>query len=94
MCLRRSAVWGASIWGTEGRRFKSSQPDNKNHRSGGVVGPLGWGGGQWFSEAGHGWDLKSRELVTRAPAKEPISNNGKWLASSPVRLGPYPLPST
>ena len=26
-CLLRSAVWGASIWGTEGRRFKSSQPD-------------------------------------------------------------------
>ena len=27
--LRRSAVWGASIWGTEGRRFKSSQPDKE-----------------------------------------------------------------
>jgi hypothetical protein len=27
--LRRSAVWGASIWGTEGREFKSPQPDNK-----------------------------------------------------------------
>jgi len=28
-CLRRSAVWGASIWGTEGREFKSPQPDKK-----------------------------------------------------------------
>ena len=27
--LRRSAVWGASIWGTEGREFKSPQPDNQ-----------------------------------------------------------------
>ena len=26
-CLRRSGVWGASIWGTEGREFKSRQPD-------------------------------------------------------------------
>jgi len=26
--LRRSTVWGASIWGTEGREFKSPQPDN------------------------------------------------------------------
>ena len=26
-CLRRSAVWGASIWGTEGPEFKSRQPD-------------------------------------------------------------------
>ena len=34
--LRRSAVWGASIWGTEGPEFKSRQPDNKNHRSGPV----------------------------------------------------------
>ncbi|MDP7258063.1 MAG: hypothetical protein QF419_01700, partial [Acidimicrobiales bacterium] len=25
--LCRSAVWGASIWGTEGREFKSPQPD-------------------------------------------------------------------
>ena len=29
-CLCRSAVWGASIWGTEGREFKSPQPDNKS----------------------------------------------------------------
>ena len=28
--LRRSAVWGASIWGTEGSEFKSRQPDNRN----------------------------------------------------------------
>ena len=27
--LRRSAVWGASIWGTEGREFKSPQPDKQ-----------------------------------------------------------------
>ena len=33
--LRRSAVWGASIWGTEGREFKSPQPDNKNRSLGG-----------------------------------------------------------
>ena len=26
--LRRSAVWGASIWGTEGPEFKSRQPDH------------------------------------------------------------------
>jgi len=25
--LRRSAVWGASIWGTEGPEFKSRQSD-------------------------------------------------------------------
>jgi hypothetical protein len=25
--LRRSALWGASVWGTEGREFKSRQPD-------------------------------------------------------------------
>ena len=29
-CLHRSALWGASVWGTEGREFKSPQPDNKN----------------------------------------------------------------
>ncbi len=29
MCLRRSAVWGALIWGTEGREFKSPQPDKQ-----------------------------------------------------------------
>ena len=29
MCLRRSAVWGAANWGTEGREFKSSQPDKQ-----------------------------------------------------------------
>ena len=29
-CLGRSEVWGASVWGTEGREFKSPQPDNKN----------------------------------------------------------------
>jgi NAD(P)-dependent dehydrogenase (short-subunit alcohol dehydrogenase family) len=29
VCLRRSAVWGASIWGTEGREFKSPQPDKE-----------------------------------------------------------------
>ena len=34
-CLRRSAVWGASIWGTEGPEFKSRQPDNKNRSLGG-----------------------------------------------------------
>ncbi|MDP7258025.1 MAG: hypothetical protein QF419_01510, partial [Acidimicrobiales bacterium] len=28
-CLRRSAVWGASIWGTEGPEFKSRQPDKQ-----------------------------------------------------------------
>ena len=28
--LRRSAVWGASIWGTEGPEFKSRQPDRNN----------------------------------------------------------------
>ena len=28
-CLRGSAVWGASIWGTEGREFKSPQPDKQ-----------------------------------------------------------------
>ena len=27
--LRRSAVWGASIWGTEGPEFKSRQPDKQ-----------------------------------------------------------------
>ena len=27
--LRRSAVWGTSIWGTEGREFKSPQPDKQ-----------------------------------------------------------------
>ena len=27
--LCRSAVWGASIWGTEGREFKSPQPDKE-----------------------------------------------------------------
>ncbi len=26
--MRRSTVWGASIWGTEGPEFKSPQPDN------------------------------------------------------------------
>ena len=31
--LRRSAVWGASIWGTEGPEFKSRQPDRKPSRS-------------------------------------------------------------
>ena len=35
-CLRRSAVWGASIWGTEGREFKSPQPDNNKRRSDGI----------------------------------------------------------
>ena len=33
--LRRSAVWGASIWGTEGPEFKSRQPDHQ--RPGQVV---------------------------------------------------------
>ena len=28
-CLCRSAVWGASIWGTEGPEFKSRQPDKQ-----------------------------------------------------------------
>ena len=28
-CLRRSTVWGASIWGTEGPEFKSRQPDKQ-----------------------------------------------------------------
>ena len=28
--LRRSAVWDASIWGTEGREFESPQPDTRN----------------------------------------------------------------
>jgi len=28
-CLRWSAVWGASIWGTEGPEFKSRQPDKQ-----------------------------------------------------------------
>jgi len=32
-CLCRSAVWGASIWGTEGPEFKSRQPDRKSPRS-------------------------------------------------------------
>ena len=27
--LRRSAVWGASIWGTEGPEFKSRSPTDK-----------------------------------------------------------------
>ena len=27
--LRRSALWAASIWGTEGREFKSPQPDKQ-----------------------------------------------------------------
>ena len=27
---RRSALWGASIWGTEGPEFKSRQPDRNN----------------------------------------------------------------
>ena len=31
--LRRSAVWGASIWGTEGPEFKSRQPDRQPSRS-------------------------------------------------------------
>ena len=30
--LRRSAVWGASIWGTEGPEFKSRQPDRSKPR--------------------------------------------------------------
>ena len=29
--LRRSAVWGASIWGTEGPEFKSRQPDKQRN---------------------------------------------------------------
>ena len=28
-CLCRSAVWGASIWGTEGREFNLPNPTNK-----------------------------------------------------------------
>ena len=28
-CLRRSTVWGVSIWGTEGRELKSRQPDKE-----------------------------------------------------------------
>jgi len=35
-CLRRSAVWAASIWGTEGPEFKSRQPDRQSLRSGEV----------------------------------------------------------
>lgn len=38
--MRRSAVWGALIWGTEGPEFKSRQPDNKNREPGGVVGSI------------------------------------------------------
>ena len=30
-CFRQSAVWGVSLWGTEGPEFKSRQPDNKKH---------------------------------------------------------------
>ena len=47
-CLRRSAVWGASIWGTEGREFKSPQPDNKNRRSAEQVGVPCQGEGRGF----------------------------------------------
>ena len=34
----RPAVWGASIWGTEGPEFKSRQPDNRNRRPGRISG--------------------------------------------------------
>jgi len=42
--LRRSAVWGASIWGTEGPEFKSRQPDRDNP----VYLRLSW----WWSPSG------------------------------------------
>ncbi len=61
--LRRSAVWSASIWGTEGRRFKSRQSDNKNRRLGVVVGPIGWGGRQWFSEPAFGGPAERSRLL-------------------------------
>jgi len=36
----------------------------------------------------------ARNMVVVALTQEPISNNGRWLTSSPVRLGSYTLPST
>ena len=47
VCLRRSAVWGAANWGTEGRRFKSSQPDKET--AGRMV--FVWAAG--FASVGH-----------------------------------------
>jgi len=61
-------VWNSSgsarpVWGTEGRRFKSSQPDNKNRRLGVVLGPIGWGDGQWFSEPAFGGPAERSRLL-------------------------------
>ena len=54
---------GECVWGTEGRRFKSSQPDNKNRRLGVVLGPIGWGDGQWFSEPAFGGPAERSRLL-------------------------------
>ena len=45
--LRRSTVWGASIWGTEGREFKSPQPDKETAGQMVVI----WAAG--FASVGH-----------------------------------------